>query len=445
VHGKRTIGLAAAVVTAFALVATAGAARSPQRAQQRQFHFTTPAAAFKYLKARGVSGIVVQRGQRNYAGLHCPGRAWHCTTARHVIQFATSSSSTNTFSCSSSYGTPLILTPPPPASTPPDKCVIVQVSLGGDNNAKCVEQTSGDGHNQDCEIYQESGSGTNNAAIVQLINESQGQTQSGTQDAIVQQNNGTGKNNSLVTQTITQTTATGGPTVSQNQNGQQTNTISQTSGSGDQLSAMSQVVVQRATAGKTGFSSSFVPFAATPLTGNQTQFGDGKADVDQASTGVSKAFNFQNMLQVESAPSNAAVTQDQDGPFRCCTSQGTNPGDVFNLQQSKTQFASSAVPDSQTLDEKGDLTTSGTGHISQFGDQNGTTQTNTCDVTGGTCVAETAIIDGEPATCSSNDSETPCCIVGCIELTLSNQSFSGSAPTSSALMTRAAKPQRFGN
>src|SRR5438876_530001 len=67
---------------------------------------------------------------------------------------------------------------------------------------------------------------------------------------------------------------------------------------------------------------------------------------------------------------NAAVTQNQTGPFQCRTNQSSNANDVFVLF------------------------TSGHGHIGQFADQNGTTQPNNCDTTGGGCVAETAIVNG---------------------------------------------------
>jgi hypothetical protein len=428
---KRSLHVAAICLALFAiLIATAAAARGPQKAH-RQLHFKTPAAVLKYLKAHGVStaGIVLQRGLRNYAGPRCPGKAWHCTTARHVVQFATSSASTNTFSCDAS--SPAIVTP-----TPPDSCVIVQVNTTGDNTAKCVEQTTADGAMQNCDITQTTTSGANKATVIQLITETQGQSQTGRQDASVQQQNGSGANNSLVTQTIAQATSTRGPSVSQSQDARQNNTISQNAGSGDQVSTMSQAVAQKENAGSTG--SGFAPLAAAVLTGSQDQFGDGVGHVDQNSNGVSKAFNFQNMLQVETAPKNATVTQNQKGPFRCCTNQVSNANDVFTIQQSKTQFASSLVPgDGQLLDENGLLMTSGQGHISQFANQNGTTQSNSCDVTNGSCAAETAIVDGVPQTCSESGSEVFCCLVDCIDFTPA--SSIASAPSVTAELTRVAQ------
>src|SRR5205814_8191850 len=110
------------------------------------------------------------------------------------------------------------------------------------------------------------------------------------------------------------------------------------------------------------------------------------------------------------------VSQDQEGPFRCCTFQGSNPNDVFTIQQSKTQLTSSSNPD-QFLRQDGELDTTGHGHISQFANQNGTTQMNSCDVTNGGCEASQQCTNGgesessspfcQPPTSCSTDTE--CC------------------------------------
>jgi hypothetical protein len=407
---KRTIGLAAAVFVAFALVATAGAARGLQGSHHRQFHFKTPAAVLKYLRAQGVNvrGVVVQRGLHNYAGPNCPGKRWNCTKARRVIQFATTATASNSFVCSPTSAQQV-------GTASPNDCVIVQVApTSGDNNAKCVEQSSVASVTQNCSITQTNvGGGANNAVVIQLITQG-GQTPGGKQNAHVTQQSETGSNNSALAQTILQTSYTGSSSVSQSQDGRQTNSIDQTStAGGSQLSAMSQIVVQKATAGS---NSGFTPFASASFTGSQTQFGDGQSDTNQSSTGVSKSFNFQNMLQTESAPRFSTVTQDQKGPFRCCSLQGTNAADVFNIQQSKTQFASSAAA-SQFEDENGFLDTSGHGHISQFANQNGTTQSNTCDVSDGECAGEIIGEEGTFATCTQSGSEVGCSlcppITGC--------------------------------
>jgi hypothetical protein len=439
-HLKRSLGLAALLLaTAAVLVGTAGAVRAPQQ-HQRQIHFTSVKGVLKYLKAHGIStrGIVIQRSLHNYAGPKCPGKRWSCTNARRVIQFASSADSSNTFVCSPASAQV------PPTSSPND-CTIVQTNTTGDNNAKCIEQSSAPSATQNCSITQTNAFGANNAAVVQLLNQG-GQSSDGQQNAHVKQTNGTGKNNSALTQTIVQSATTSGPTVNQSQDGRQVNDINQTSGTGDQVSVMSQVVTQREVAGKSDRDrdrdSDFSTFAATPFTGAQSQFGDGQSDTDQSSTGVSKSFNFQNMFQSEVAPKFSAVTQDQNGPFRCCSQQGTNSSDVFNIQQSKIQLASSAARN-QFLDESGFLDTTGHGHISQFGNQNGSTQSNSCDVNAGACAAETIAEDGTFDTCTESGGEPSCflCppITGCSDF----QTASASATAASkALRGRRAQRPR---
>ena len=55
------------------------------------------AAVVKYLASHGIDSkkIVIQRGARNYAGPHCPGRGWTCTTAKRVVQISYARTSTS--------------------------------------------------------------------------------------------------------------------------------------------------------------------------------------------------------------------------------------------------------------------------------------------------------------------------------------------------------------
>jgi hypothetical protein len=389
--------------TAAILIATAGAVPGPEKPHSK-LNFTSTAAVLKFLKSHGVNtqGIVVQRGVRNYAGARCPGKKWNCTRAHRVIQFATLAS---TFQCSPSY-------PTGGSSTPPDSCVVVQVNTTGDNSAKCVEETSADGAQQNCDITQTNVSGKNDAVVFQLIHESGLQHQTGRQDASVKQDNCSGSNNSAVAQTILQTTSTTGPVVNQDQQARQSNHISQNHPplcGGTNFSVMSHAVVQKAAAGSGGedASSSFAPFAVAAFTGSQNQFGDGHASVNQTSTGVSKSYNFQNMLQIEQAP--PGVTQKQVGPYRCCSLQQSNPNDFFYLEQGKKQFRSAPVAN-QTIFEDGFLETTGHGHIDQFAQQNNATKSNACDVNNGACVAQTAGVNGVITKCSDNVNTEACSI-----------------------------------
>jgi hypothetical protein len=191
---------------------------------------------------------------------------------------------------------------------------------------------------------------------------------------------------------------------------------------------MSQAVDQLAQAGDEGGDharlAAFGPAdEGGPVSGSQFQYGDGQSDTTQQSTGVSKSDNNQSMRQRELAPENSTgLIQDQIGPFRCCTSQGTNPKDKFTVRQSKRQFASTlpqvggeeanlfalAVCEcspGQTLSEDGTINTSGNGSISQFADQNGAQASNNCTVTNGVCLAT---LDGNDGVFTSSSCSGAC-------------------------------------
>jgi hypothetical protein len=418
VHVKRWLSLAVAVAAAV-LITTASAAQRPTA--KTHVNFKTPAAVLKYLQAHGVNvrGMVVQRGLRNYAGPTCPGKAWHCTRARHVIQFDQGGGD-NAFKCSPSYPTPQ-----PPAA--PDTCVVVQVNVNGNNNATCTERSSAPGVSQECQVMQQNMFGNNRSKITQVIDQESGPGQTANQDAQLNQVNQSGRNDSDLSQTILQATSTPGPSVTQDQSGTQSNGINQQAASGAQNSSMSQSVNQLARAGGEGGDHATLA-ALDPaneggaVTGSQSQYGDGTSDTTQQSLGVSKSDNDQSMRQRELAPPNSTPTglsQNQFGPFRCCTNQTGNPKDKFTVSQSKRQFASTLAPaegeaaktfalavcecpPGQVLSETGDIFTSGNGNISQFADQNGTQANNSCTVTGGPCFATLDGTGGVFRACSTS-------------------------------------------
>src|SRR5207247_3465545 len=128
------------------VIATAGAQTQP--APATGIALVTKSGVVKYLISHGIDpkGVVIQRGSHNYAGPHCPGAGWHCTTAKRVVQlsFATNNpGNANQFTCT-------------PATSAPDPydCLIVQSATGTDNNATCVEKVGDPTGTQHCDIYQ---------------------------------------------------------------------------------------------------------------------------------------------------------------------------------------------------------------------------------------------------------------------------------------------------
>ncbi len=383
---RMLIGLTVVVTAAVVLIAIAGATPTPTGKQR--LHFRSTAAVLKYLKSKGVNVrvYVIQRGSHNYAGPACPGKRWNCTRATHVIQFASTATASNNYSCSAASCSTIQVAPP-----------------GGNNNAKCYQVSSG--VDQSCSITQTntnvSAPNDNNATWFQLISQGSNQSQTAKQHVDVTQTNGTGKNTAVGSQVIAQSTSTHAIVVNQAQDGRQETEVNQNSGTGNQLSIWSQAVGQKAKASSDNDWHAYSP-STTTASGTQNQYGDGSGSVDQSSAGVSKSFSFQNMGQSEQAPTG--VTQTQVGPFKCCSLQQSNPNDEFQIQQSKFQFANAnTLARSQFLDMIGNLDTSGHGHISQFGNQNGTTQSTSCDVNAGSCSAATSISDGVPSTCSTTD------------------------------------------
>src|SRR5437764_15367760 len=93
----KRFGVLAAVV--FAAVSVSGAWGGTVK-----IDLSTRAGVTQYLVAHGIdpTGVVIQRGARNYAGPTCPGKGWTCTRAARVVQI--SSGSSNQFQCSASDG-----------------------------------------------------------------------------------------------------------------------------------------------------------------------------------------------------------------------------------------------------------------------------------------------------------------------------------------------------
>jgi hypothetical protein len=164
---QRALGLTVAIIGCFALVSASGAATT--KAQKvTKINVSTRAAVVHYLRSIHVDAkhAVIQRGFRNYAGAHCPGKHWACARTKHTVVQITGHGGKNRFSCTRSH------------------CTVVQISGvsrgvyafgrqlaatgSGGNTASCVKTGSGatTGTGQSCTISQ-SGTGKNTAAVYQ--------------------------------------------------------------------------------------------------------------------------------------------------------------------------------------------------------------------------------------------------------------------------------------
>jgi hypothetical protein len=399
-------GFLLALALAAALAASGGAGAAPNvRSAAERFDLTTRTGVDKYLASIGLgrAGLTVQRGARNYAGAHCPGKSWNCTKAQRVLQIATRAGA-NTFECS-------------PSSDPgPNTCTIVQLvptSPSGSNTARCVEKTDESGVTQSCSITQVNVAGNNYAYVEQEARVGTGTGQSSTQHSTVNQDNQSGKNQSFVRQTIVQSSTDSSGAVDQSQNGDQTSSVSQAAGSSDLLAGIvltsSPLYGLSPVFSEPGQQHSHVDQSLTQganasgATGSQNQDGSIDGFVNQTSVGPSRNLNRQSELQTESAPDG--VDQTQNGPLNCCTFQGSNMKDLFNIDQHATQMATS--PDAaQTEFVTGNCNSSGTCDVDEFVNQDGEHTTNNCTDT--SCHIGIVCAGGECTPCTGEGCEPPC-------------------------------------
>ena len=95
--------LAGGILCATGAGVAIGVPRTHVKAGVHRLDLSSMAKIRHYLRSIGVDprDVVIQRGHRNYAGPHCPGKGWNCTRATRVVQIATASGQ-NQFKCTPS-------------------------------------------------------------------------------------------------------------------------------------------------------------------------------------------------------------------------------------------------------------------------------------------------------------------------------------------------------
>lgn len=343
----RTFGAVVLVIAAVSVL-LAGSAGARTVRGPAAMHLTSVAAAKAYVRSIGLNPrtFVVQKGRRNYAGPSCPGRRWKCTTAKHVIQFASGGS--NSSECTGGF-------------SEGGACVIVQMSESGTNTARCVERDTSPAATQDCQISQSNTTGTNNALVDQRLVQP-GPTAFGNQNASINQSNVSGDNNASTNQLIDQRAESNGSgkgaadSNGQLQSSQQYSDVEQTNGTGRNSSDRTQDVAQFEHANG----------------GSQEQDDNIDGTVNQNSAGVSTNSNRQHEHQNEIGGDE----QFQFGPLSCCSFQTGNPSDTFGIDQNSEQHASSGAAAVQSNELDAFCETDGNCHVTQHVNENGSTANN---------------------------------------------------------------------
>jgi hypothetical protein len=166
----RAFSLSVAFLAAAGLVSASGAAATKGRTLTG-IDVSTRSAAVQYLRSIHVNptGVVIQRGFRNYAGPSCPGSGWSCTTTTHPVVQVAAAGGKNTFRCSTV------------------SCAVVQVAAAPatlNNTATCVKTT---GLAQSCTINQSSATKNNVAIVYENAVKSSGLTQTASSTASITQ------------------------------------------------------------------------------------------------------------------------------------------------------------------------------------------------------------------------------------------------------------------
>jgi hypothetical protein len=175
------LGLAVALIVGAFVVSASGAATSKTQTSSK-INVSTRAAVIHYLRSIHVSTkhVVIQRGLRNYAGAHCPGKGWTCASTRHTVVQIAKRNGQNRYACTTAKCAVVQLgaayrAPVKAASRPPAPPM---------NTASCVKTT---GVTQSCVINQPNATGTNQAVVWMVTPKDTGLTQSSSYTASITQ------------------------------------------------------------------------------------------------------------------------------------------------------------------------------------------------------------------------------------------------------------------
>jgi hypothetical protein len=302
-----------------------------------------------YLRSIGIdpTGVVIQRGARNYAGPNCPGFAWNCTAGTGVVvQLAQAGQ--NTFECSPEGDQ----TYPTDA---PNTCVLFQSNTNGNNHATCRESSDANPVVLTCEITQVNVNGDNHANIDQNVDQSGGATQTASVNADLFQDNESGNNHANLSQSISQTTSAVASGMQSQEADFDADVDQDTDTGGNNFLQQSQTLHQ---SGRASGPSSIVQIQDADHFGDvdQSVGEDEEAFLSLARIGLflaqDEGFSKAHAIQFERQFLKGPGDQIQDGPMNCCGagSQDGSPGQtLFNIHQDSAQNASQGSAEQTSL------------------------------------------------------------------------------------------------
>jgi hypothetical protein len=447
-HSPRQVGLVTGTLLALTMALTVATATT---ASADPPDLSSDQAINAYLVSIGVdpAEAVWQRGLKNYAGPSCPGASWNCVRANAPIVQIAAPGGTNLFYCTGldCLVVQVALNGGANASAcerrvegPTETlmvCDITQANGPGTNAATIsqhIQQTKGSTQKarEVARITQTNDTKSNIARIIQGIGQSSRATggtqiQEAHQAATVTQTTESsdldtmlGDNSSNIRQTQDQLQRASGDVI-QNQNiepgtnlnefacdqpegpyNQQKNqcaTVTQHSGvvlgvpvgnGGANRSNLSHVINQRQVAQN-----------ADDVDQLQGAFFTGEGgNKEQLSIGVSSGTATQDMTQVQTAPPDASVFQDQDtGDPRCCWVQTGNGANSAVIAQTTDQASSD--DGLQHAELRADCDSSGTCHVEQSATTNNESEMNDC--TNSSCHIFVECFEAEVSFCEDGE------------------------------------------
>ena len=277
---------------------------------------STNQQVYTYLASIGVdpTGVVIQRGLRNYAGPDCPGPGWTCTTATAVVQIAPAGGE-NKVDCPQFRG-----------GGDDDEVLVVQNANGGNNNVRCYQES----HDTPAAALtfpftQTNTTGNNFLDVDQRIFQDEGSSQKATTTANLAQETDFGDNHLHLSQTIKQDTSETSVSGTQSQTGDLDTNIDQDAGNNNYADFV-QRLDQNGTASGDGVS--------------QSQRGNHFGDVSQTAPEEGSGGNHFTAHQTERQVLQGDGTQSQFGPQFCCAKQfGNEQNSSLHIHQDSFQRA----------------------------------------------------------------------------------------------------------